>query len=201
MRSRNRQSAFTLLELILVMLIITLIAGILAPSLGRFTAGQAVNNFGRQIVGLSQYARAQAISQARVCYLNFDAARIYLTVDSPGQKGNRMVAAGAPLPLAIPSGIRLQVVQNSRAPQPVVLLPWPVNFQPQAYPLPNQLLDGTAVGAGTIWVFSPSAAYVQFQPTGRSDPATIQLTDNSGHKVQVVCDLPTESFHIQEVAR
>ncbi|MGD0388771.1 MAG: prepilin-type N-terminal cleavage/methylation domain-containing protein [Tepidisphaeraceae bacterium] len=201
MCSRNRQSAFTLLELILVMLIITIIAGILAPSLGRFTAGQAVNNFGRQIVGLSQYARAQSISEARVCYLNFDAAKVYLTLDSPGAKGNQLVNVGAPLSVPVPTGIRMQVVQNAQAAQPVMLLPWPANFQAQAHPQPNQLLDGTAVGAGSIWVFPQNNAFVQFQPTGRTDPATIELTDNSGHKVQVVCDLPTDRFHIQEAGR
>jgi type II secretory pathway pseudopilin PulG len=189
------------MELILVMLIITIMAGILAPSLGRFTAGRAVNNFGRQIVGLSQYARAQAISEARVCYLNFDAAKVYLTIDFPGAKGKPLLDLGAPLSVPVPTGLRMQMVQNADTPQPVMLLPWPADFQPQVRVQPNQLLDGTSVGAGSIWVFPQSNAFVQFQPTGRTDPATILLTDNSGHKVQVVCDLPTDRFHIQEAGR
>jgi prepilin-type N-terminal cleavage/methylation domain-containing protein len=201
MCSRNQQSGFTLMELILVMLIITIIAGILAPSLGRFTAGQALNNFGRQIVGLAQYSRAQAISEARVCYLNFGSGKVYVTIDSPGDKGKPLLGMGAPLSVAVPTGIRMQVEQNAQTPQPVMLLPWPANFQAQAHPQPNQLLDGTTVAAGSIWVFPPSSAFVQFQPTGRTDPATILLTDNSGHRVQVVCDLPTDRFHIQEAVR
>ncbi|MGA2439819.1 MAG: prepilin-type N-terminal cleavage/methylation domain-containing protein [Tepidisphaeraceae bacterium] len=201
MCNRNRQSAFTLIELILVMLIVTIMAGILAPSLGRFTAGRAVDNFGRQIVGLSQYARAQAISEARVCYLNFGSGKVYVTLDSPGDKGKPLLESGAPLTISVPTGIRMQVVENADTPQPIMLLPWPGGLQAQVHPQPNQLLDGTTVGAGSIWVFPQSAASVQIQPTGRTDPATILLTDNSGHKVQVVCDLPADRFHIQEAGR
>jgi hypothetical protein len=82
-----------------------------------------------------------------------------------------------------------------------MLLPWPADFQAQARSQPSQLLDGTAVGAGSVWVFPQNNAFVQFQPTGRTDPATLVLTDSSGHKVQVVCDLPTDRFHILEAVR
>jgi type II secretory pathway pseudopilin PulG len=189
------------MELILVMLIIAILAGVLAPALGGFTAGRAVENFSRQIVGLCQYARAQAVSKSNVYYLNFDSTKVYLTVDAPGGKRKPVVDFGAPLSVPVPTGIRMQLSENSDTPQPIILLPWPTGLQAQVHSQPNQLLDGTSAGAGSIWVFPQNNAYVQFQPTGRTDPATIVLTDNSGHKVQVVCDLPTDQFHIQEAVR
>ncbi len=200
---RNRQSAFTLMELVLVMLIITIMAGMLAPSLGRFIAGRAVDNFGRRIIGLSQYARAQAVSQARVSYLNFDSGsqRVYLTFDSPGNKGKPMLDAGSPLSVPVPTSIRMQMTQTADTTQAIMLIPWPAGIQMQARSLPNQLLDGTSVGSGSIWVFPQNSGFVQFQPTGRTDPATIVLTDKSGYEVTVVCDLPTDRFHVQEAAR
>jgi prepilin-type N-terminal cleavage/methylation domain-containing protein len=201
MKRRNPQPAFTLIELVLVMLIIAIIAGALAPALARFTSGRSVDNFGRRIVGAAQYARAQSISEARIYRLNFDrnTGQIWLTADTGG--GNFQPPSGDfSQHFTAPDGVKMQVVQNAGgAPAPVVMLPWPSNILPQSYTQPAQLLDGTQAGAGSIWTFPQSATFVQFQPTGRTDPATIVLTDNSGHSVEVKCASPTDTF--QEVTK
>ena len=38
--------------------------------------------------------------------------------------------------------------------------------------------------------------YVQFWPTGRTDAATIRLTDSRGEVTQIVCPSATELFHV-----
>jgi hypothetical protein len=79
------------------------------------------------------------------------------------------------------------------------MLPWPSNIQPQSFTQPTEHLDGTQAGTGSIWTFPQSNTFVQFQPTGRTDPATIQLTDNSGRSVEISCPTPTDTF--REVTR
>ena len=40
--------------------------------------------------------------------------------------------------------------------------------------------------------------YIEFRPTGRTDPATIRVTDDDGIVVEVVCESATELFHIAD---
>ena len=43
---------------------------------------------------------------------------------------------------------------------------------------------------------TPDGQYVQFWPTGRTDTATISLTDARGEVTRVVCPSATELFHV-----
>ena len=78
---------FTLLELLIVMVIIAIIAGTVAPRLISFAASRNAANAARQIVSLATYAHSQAIAEARVYHLNVDpsAGSYWLTADKDGQ--------------------------------------------------------------------------------------------------------------------
>jgi len=87
MRFRSdKTSGFTLVELIFVMAIITLIAAMIAPSLGNFAAGRNKNDAAVMIVGLAHYARTQAVFEGRTWRLNVAAAgnQVYLTAQEGG---------------------------------------------------------------------------------------------------------------------
>jgi prepilin-type N-terminal cleavage/methylation domain-containing protein len=190
--------AFTLLELVLVMLIIAIMAGMLAPAMAKFAAGRAVDNFGRQIIGAAQFARAQSISEGRTYRLNFDpgAEQIWLTADSGG--GTFTALSGEfSEKIPAPRGVQMQVQVTQR---PNISLMLPPNVQQQAMPQPSTLIDGTETGpAGQLMqnVRTGGSTYVEFSPMGRCDPATINLTDTTGHTMQVSCATPTDRF--QEV--
>ncbi len=193
---RFSESGFTLIELILVMLIIAIAAGMLAPALGAFTAGRAVDNISRQIVALAQYAHTQAISQARTYRLNFDqgSRQFWLTADDgagafnppKGEFSTRYTA---------PEGVRMSV---QITPQPNTNLLLPENVQQQQIPQSPTSLNGQQSGAaGSIMQnLHGQGLYVEFQSTGRTDPATIVLTDARGHTGQVACATPTDMFQV-----
>ena len=68
------QSGFTLLELVLVMVLISAVMALAAPSLRGFISGRKSADAAAQILALAQYARTQAISTGALHRLNLDCA-------------------------------------------------------------------------------------------------------------------------------
>jgi len=74
-RSKRQHGAgrgFTLLELILVMVILSTVLAMAAPSLRGFFTSRKTHDTAAQILALTQFARSQAISEGVVYRLNFD---------------------------------------------------------------------------------------------------------------------------------
>lgn len=84
---RVNNLAFTLIELLLVMLIITIMIAVIAPNLRGFMAGRGASDAGRTIVSMARYARTAAISEGRIYRLNVDPATraVWLTAQNAGQ--------------------------------------------------------------------------------------------------------------------
>lgn len=71
-RASNKMKAMTLLELILVMVILSTVLAMAAPSLRGFFASRRTDDAASQILALTQLARSQAISEGVIYRLNFD---------------------------------------------------------------------------------------------------------------------------------
>jgi len=76
----------TLLELVLVMVILSTVLAMAAPSLRGFFASRRGDDTAAQILALTQFARSQAISEGIVYRLNFDTQEraYWLTVQKAG---------------------------------------------------------------------------------------------------------------------
>ncbi len=83
---RRRAGAFTMVELLLVMVLICIILGATAPSLRGFFAARKTTSAAAQIMMLIQYARTQAIADGCNYRLYFDTTRnqYWLTIQSSG---------------------------------------------------------------------------------------------------------------------
>jgi len=68
----DRSDGFTLLELIVVMVILSTVLAMAAPSLRGFFGSRQTHDTAAQILALTQFARSQAISEGIVYRLNFD---------------------------------------------------------------------------------------------------------------------------------
>ncbi len=188
-----RPAGFTLLELILVMAIIAVLAAVLVPTLSAFATGRRTANAATMILGLSNYARSQAISQGAVYRLNFDAnaGTVWLTVQGdggfqppPGDYGDRY---------KLPEGVRLSAEVTSG--DVIVPIASP-NVQPtynataplfgQLVGTPNTLVQVTHTDGGT---------YVEVQPSGRTDPCHVALTDSAGHRIDLGAATATDVLH------
>jgi prepilin-type N-terminal cleavage/methylation domain-containing protein len=202
-RHRFPQPGFTLIELIFVMLIIAIMAALIAPSFTKFGASRGLDNVGRGVVALAQYARAQAISQAKTYRLNFDesSGKVWLTVDDDGSGVFTPPANDWGQPFSTPPGDTIKL-QQSLTPPPTYFLNVPATVQETqtTVPQPNggQLLNGQQGGVPGQLVVYPHAngEYIEFQPNGRTDPATIWLTDAHGQRLELWCGSPTERLQI-----
>ena len=86
-QNQYRSRGFTLIELIVVMIIITLVVGAIAPKFAAFTAGRKASDGARQLVALARYARTEAISEGRAYRLNVDTTKraYWITMDKDGE--------------------------------------------------------------------------------------------------------------------
>jgi len=77
---------FTLLELILVMIILSTVLAMAAPSLRGFFGSRKTHDEAAQILALTQFARSQAISEGVIYRLNFDTQQrtYWLTAQQSG---------------------------------------------------------------------------------------------------------------------
>lgn len=75
-KSKSRLSAFTLIELALVTVIILIIAGLSAPRLRRPFRSIQLKNTSQGIVNLLRYAQARSIAEREIQRIDFDNFKI-----------------------------------------------------------------------------------------------------------------------------
>jgi type II secretion system protein H len=151
-----RQSGFTLLELILVMVIICTALALAAPSLNGWARGSKMRNAVDQFVALTQFARTQAVSTATVHRLQIDAgARTYYVVMMDGDQ---------PVPLNTEMG--------------------------REFSLPTDFSLKMTDDAGQ------NRDFVDFYPTGRTDPTRVEISGPDGETKVIQCPSPTEAFRL-----
>ena len=85
-------AGFTLLELVLVMLLVSLVMGLAAPSLRGFLAGRKSADAAAQVISLAYYGRTQAVSTGCNYRLNVDP--VEKTYWLTAQKGTEFQALG-----------------------------------------------------------------------------------------------------------
>ena len=71
-KQHRRIEGFTLLELILVMVILSTVLAMAAPSLRGFFGSRKTHDEAARLLALTQFARSQAISEGIIYRLNFD---------------------------------------------------------------------------------------------------------------------------------
>jgi type II secretion system protein H len=105
---RGSKSAFTLVELLLVLAILTLVVATIAPSLRGFASGRTHKHMANTVLAMTKYARTQAIAEGRVYRLNVDNQdkALWLTCES----GSTFVAPGNLFTqqIEVSEGLRMQ---------------------------------------------------------------------------------------------
>lgn len=109
MRSaRHNFGAFTLLELVLVLLILAVMAGLVAPSLRGFATGRQTTHTASQLVALARWARSQAIADGTTYRLTLDPAAGTFCVTVQDGAGARPTGTSLGRVFTVPDGVRLE---------------------------------------------------------------------------------------------
>lgn len=87
---KNRQRAFTLIELILVMMLLVVAVSVVAPMLSGFFRGQVVESEARRLLSLTHAGQGRAVSEGMPALLWVDTAgRAYgLQIETTSQSGD-----------------------------------------------------------------------------------------------------------------
>jgi prepilin-type N-terminal cleavage/methylation domain-containing protein len=164
--TRAVAAGFTLMELVLVLMILSIFLAVAVPQLRGFMRGSAARDAATQVVALAQYARAKAASDAVVYRLSFDtAAGEYRLTRDAGDGTGDFVELGTDFGQAytLPIGMTVSLERSNAA----------IRTSPTA-----------------------TDADIEFRPDGTSDPAVIRLTDSNGNETLIASPSPTEPFRV-----
>jgi type II secretion system protein H len=89
-QNRRNQCAFTLVELILVMVLLVVAISLVAPRMATFTRGRALDSEARRLMALSHAGQARAISEGMPVVLWIDEKKngYGLQEETPGKSGD-----------------------------------------------------------------------------------------------------------------
>src|SRR5688500_1548470 len=109
--TRTRSPGFTLLELILVMLLLTTLVAIAAPSLRGFRGWSRDRDAAVQLVAVTQYAKARAAADAKVYRLELAGRAYRLTM----QEGPQFIPSPDEFgrSVALPEGVSVEILPTA----------------------------------------------------------------------------------------
>jgi prepilin-type N-terminal cleavage/methylation domain-containing protein len=196
MLTSEKHSAFTLLELIMVMVILAIAAAIVVPTIRGFALSRATESATEQVLTLSHYGRSQSISEGRNFRLNFDAraGQVWLTALDQTTNTYQPVTNEFGERYTLPKGIKLSV---DVAPQPNTVLLVPASVQ-QSTVTPSPIYGQPIAPQSNAIIENQhdEGTYMEFQPSGRNDLAHLQLTDTLGATINLGCSSATEPLHV-----
>lgn len=113
----TRHSAFTLIELILVLALLVVITSLVAPAMSNFIRGRAIDSEARRLAALMHAGQDRAVSEGLPTLLWVDEkAGVYgLESETPGQNGDPKAET-----LSLDSTLRIAVVNNTASAPPML---------------------------------------------------------------------------------
>lgn len=160
----------------MVLVLVSMLLSLAAPSVKGFFVSRQAGDAAQMVLALTRCAHTQAVTRGQPCRLNVDerAGTVWLTMQEGGNYVDVPNSVAGKCNLPEGSTISLSVDNGGTAAAPV--------------------LGGLGLSAAKP--VAPSASYIQFFPSGRSDVATIELRGRQGERYTIACPSATEGFEI-----
>jgi prepilin-type N-terminal cleavage/methylation domain-containing protein len=193
-RQRNRSGGFTLLELLLVLVVMVVVAGLVMPSIDRLLDGQKVDKGADLVRAAMGRARVAAIREGKV----------HAFVCQPGSSGMLVAPleslAGSSNNLAAVFGPEREEARFGSIDFSDDQLPLRVRFTSTAV-VDNSRSEAAEEAAGAS--ASGALQYILFYPDGTSQDAQVNIVNEQGYQKRIVVRGLTGTARIApvEVAR
>jgi prepilin-type N-terminal cleavage/methylation domain-containing protein len=181
-----RARAFTLLELLLVIAVLVILAGVVWPNLGAQTSAGRLAFTAHQVANLIQFGRSESMCAGKPYRFRFDPAGMRAVIeeetDPMGHPGEfePILAHWASVDLA-EGNIRCLAIHFD---------PWESKLKEQE----EQVLEGGEGKEAT----SESAGPINFYPDGTSDSATLLLGDDTGRNYTLILNGLTGRIRVEQ---
>lgn len=171
-QTRSQLRAFTLIELILVMVIISIALGYAAPSLRGWGQGQKLKNAADEFIAATGVARSLAVSEATIYAVEINSGdNTYAVKQIDAATGVKTDAAGSMGGIkSLPETFKITLVSGG-----------------------GSTAEGTAAAAA-------GSNVILFYPDARSTPAVVQIESPAGEVIKIQSESPAEPFRKAENA-
>jgi prepilin-type N-terminal cleavage/methylation domain-containing protein len=174
----DRPGGFTLIELILVMLLLTIIIGTAMPSLRGFLGWSRSRDAVAQILAMTQYARSKAVTDAKTYKFGADGTTCWLEVQE-GETFTRVDNDELAAMLEVPAGAVVEFVPSLNNNTGV------------------NISSSSSYGSQSTGAAQPVVTDgILFYPDGRTSPGVIRYTSPAGVPLLMGSPSPSESFRV-----
>lgn len=181
-RCGAQPGGFTLIELVMVMMVITIVLALAAPSLQFVSRSSKADDIAAQLVALCHWARAQAIIDGRVYRLLVDERENAFRLEM--QEEDQFVDLGTEF------GRTFVMPEETQ----IALRPWTA-----AATVASRARTGSAAMlGGTAAASARNETALQFYPNGRGDLGVIIVTDALGRSIRLGNPSPAEPMRVLE---
>jgi prepilin-type N-terminal cleavage/methylation domain-containing protein len=181
--NRQASAAFTLIELILVMAILTVAVSVTAPALSNFFRGRSLDSELRRLLALTHAAKSRAVSEGLPMDLWLDTTEGAFGLEAEPSYETSDAHA---LRFKLDSGLTLDVVNQVAVTAPPVLSPG------QTTP--------SVVSVAPAKLVRPTLPTIRFLPDGtisQSSPAKIRVSGRDGMSLWLVQSNDKTSYEIR----
>ena len=113
--SSIKKSAFTLIEILLVMAVMAVIAGLTVPSFGRSFKALKLKKTAEDVAFLMRYAQSRAVSKSQTLSLAFNSERsqYWISQGATDDMSSGRISSHLGRPRKIPTGVDVELEQES----------------------------------------------------------------------------------------
>ncbi len=177
-----RRRAFTLIELILVMTVLTIAVSITAPALASFFRGRTLDSEVRRLLALTRHGQSRAVSEGLPMELWLDAAQSAYGLEvEPSYEANDAKAVS----FTLDKDMQLEVAGENSSPSSLTAAAG---------------ISASATGGAPVRSHHPSLPAIRFLPdgsVGETSPQTLRLTGRDGLSIWLALSRNRLSYEIR----